>query len=273
MSNLYGLFGEKLGHSFSPIIHKLILEQLKIEGSYHLFELNKQDINIAISGLKVLKAKGVNVTIPYKKEVMKYLDEISTESKKIGAVNTIVFKDNKATGYNTDYFGIGNTLKKNNIDIEGKDVVVLGTGGAAITAVSYLIDNKVKEVTVVTRDKRRVDVEDIKDRVTLITYEELRAYGKCSLLINCTPKGMYPNIDDCPLEDEVIEKFDAVFDLIFNPTETVLLKKARENGAKVMNGLYMLVSQAVKAEEIWNDVKIDHKDIDYIHDVIKNSIK
>ena len=126
----YGLLGEKLGHSLSPKINKIILERNNTEGSYKLFEIPKERIGDFVEAIKLLKVKGFNVTIPYKETILKYLDYISSEAEKIGAVNTVMLKDNKLYGYNTDYFGIDIMLKNKGIDIENKVAVILGSGGA-----------------------------------------------------------------------------------------------------------------------------------------------
>ena len=152
----YGLIGEKLGHSLSPVIHKRVFELLGIEGAYKLFPIPKEDIKYYGKSLKVLGIKGVNVTIPYKQEVMKELDFISDEASKIGAVNTILLKDNKLYGYNSDYFGFGMLLDNNNIKVKDNVVVVMGNGGAAKALLQYILDNNPKKLYLVTRNKDSV---------------------------------------------------------------------------------------------------------------------
>lgn len=263
---LFGLLGEKLGHSISPQIHSLIFQQLNIKGYYHLFEVKKENLKDAVLGFKALGLKGVNVTIPYKIEVMKYLDCISQEAEKIGAVNTIGFKDNKMIGYNTDYYGFGMMLDKFNVQLENKKVVILGTGGAANSVIQYVLDNNVKDIAIVTRDLSRVK-EDFK-KFNLINYNEINLLKEQDIIINCTPVGMYPNVESCPIDKKEISKFNTAVDLIYNPGETKFLSYGRECGLKTINGLYMLVGQAIKAEEIWNDISIDQHITDKIYEEI-----
>ncbi len=270
MTNLFGLIGEKLTHSFSPAIHSIIFNESNIDGHYQLFEIDKGDLEDAVSGLQALGAKGVNVTIPYKVDIMKYLDGISSEVEKIGAINTICFKDKKALGYNTDYFGFGIMLRKFNIDVENKKVVILGTGGAAKSVLQYLIDKKASEVTFVSRNVN-LGKEKFMD-YRIISYDEINKLEKQDIIINSTPCGMYPNVNNSPISEEDMEKFHVAVDLVYNPTETLFLKYAKEQGKKAVNGLYMLVGQAIKAEELWNDIDISSEAIDRIYDRIVESI-
>ncbi len=257
MVKIYGLLGEKLGHSHSPQIHELILKHIGLKGTYNLFEVKKEDLNLAISGLKALNAKGVNVTIPYKVEVMKALDYISEEASTIGAVNTIDFSQGILKGYNTDYHGFGETLKNFNVPVSGKKALILGTGGASKAVRQYLIDNGIREIIYASRTKEK-KIHGFR----VIEYREVKNINDVEILINCTPCGMYPDVMECPIEKEQVKKFSYVVDLIYNPEETLLLKYAREAGASAVNGLYMLVSQAVKAEEIWQKKHIS-SDVTY----------
>ncbi|MCT4564416.1 MAG: shikimate dehydrogenase [Maledivibacter sp.] len=268
MSGLFGLIGEKLKHSFSPAIHSIIFKELNMEGYYHLLEIEKGNLRDAVYRLKAVGAKGVNVTIPYKVDIMEYLDMVSDEGKKIGAVNTICFRENKAIGYNTDYFGFGIMLDKFDIHIKNKNAVILGTGGASKAVLQYLLDGDVMDVTFVTRDITK-GREKFKDH-RMISYNDIKALSHQDIIINCTPCGMYPKIEACPVSKEDISKFEAAVDLIYNPIETLFLKNASKQGIKAVNGLYMLVGQAVKAEELWNDIKIDDKVIEKIyHSILK----
>lgn len=263
MKGLYGLLGEKLGHSFSPQIHSLIFRELGIDGHYHLFEVDKRELKHVVLGLKALKIRGVNVTIPYKVDVMKYLDRISQEGKNIGAVNTICFEDGKAIGYNTDYYGFGMTLGKFNINPKGKEVVILGTGGVSRAVLQYLLDNDVKDITFVSRN-----IEEGKTgfkEFEIIEYEKIKELRDKDIVINCTPLGMYPKIEASPLTKEEVSKFKVIIDLIYNPQETLLLKYAKEHRIQGINGLYMLVGQAVKAQELWNSVKVDEEIVDKVY--------
>lgn len=269
--DLYGLIGGKLGHSFSPQIHEVILKKLDLKGLYNLFEVKEEDLENKIKELKALGAKGVNVTIPYKTKVMKHLDYISPEAQRIGAVNTIDFKNSLLSGYNTDYYGFGAALKNSDIDVEGKSAVILGTGGASKAVVQYLADNNIKEVIFVSRTPGKAASENTKDFKT-ISYDDMDRIIHKDIIINCTPCGMYPDIAKCPVSRDVLSKFSIAVDLIYNPLNTLFLKQAWELGLKTSNGLYMLVAQAVASQEIWQDTKIDKTTADEIYKAVKSQI-
>lgn len=260
MNNLYGLIGEKLSHSKSPEIHRLILNEMNIDGDYFLFEIKEKDLKKAIEGFKVLGFKGINVTIPHKIKIMELLDDISEEAINIGSINTIKFDNDKSIGINTDYFGFYELIKKNQIVVEGRRAVVLGTGGAAKTVIKCLKDLGAGEIVVVSRSKLEVEFEGAK----LITYEELNSLGG-NIIINCTPIGMSPNIENSPITKNIVMQYQTVIDLIYNPLETKLVKYAKELNIPAFNGLYMLVAQAVKAQEFWNGITLDINRIDEIY--------
>lgn len=258
MKKIYGLIGGRLGHSFSPQIHGEIFKKLQIEGEYRLFELKENELERALQSCKSQGIKGVNVTVPYKISIMKYLDSISDEAARIGAVNTIAFSSGVMTGYNTDYQGFGMSLARNGIGIAGRSAVILGTGGVSKSAGQYLKDNKAGSVIYVGR----------KPGAGAISYEEL-AGMKGDLIINCTPCGMYPDTDESPVTPDMMKGFHTAVDLIYNPEETLFLSQAAALGLKTVNGLYMLVSQAVAAQEIWNGIKLGEAQVDEIYSSVK----
>lgn len=259
----YGLVGEKLSHSLSPKIHKRVFELLNIEGAYKLFQIPKCKISCLGDSLKLLDIKGVNVTIPYKKDVMEQLDSISKEAEDIGAVNTILNKDGKLYGYNTDYFGFGKLLDVNGIETKDKIAVVLGNGGAAKAVITYLLDNGVRKLYLVSRNKDKDNKS--KEKVSLIDYEDLKDI-KGDILINTTPIGMYPNISESIVSKDIIDNYEALVDLIYNPRFTEFLKIGNELGKKTCDGLYMLVGQGIKSQEIWQDRVIS---LDIINEIYK----
>lgn len=262
--NIYGLLGEKLSHSVSPEIHHKIMRKINIEGSYSLYEVDKGDVSRAVDAFKLLGYKGVNVTIPYKVEVMRFLDEISEEASKIGSVNTIAFRDGKIIGFNTDYYGFGMLLKTKNVQVKDKKVILLGNGGAAKSVIQYLVDNGASEIIT---SNRKGDKEK-----GVLSFEEVKTIEGGYMVVNCTPVGMYPNIDDTIVKEDFLIRFKVAVDLIYNPIETKFLKLSRENGLITLDGLYMLVGQAVKAEEIWNNVKLKDEEVMEIHDYIRDNI-
>lgn len=255
MEKLFGLIGEKLGHTYSPIIHQKIMEELNIAGHYGLFQVKRERLKDVVSGLKALGYAGINVTIPYKTDIIESLDYMSPESEKIGAVNVVyIDKDGMAAGYNTDYHGFGMMLKNANIKTEGENAAILGTGGASKAVSQYLKDNGIKNLIFITRDVLAAKQKFPDDEV--ISYEQSEKVKNCSTIINTTPLGMYPNIQAAPVEEKYLSRFSQAVDLIYNPSETLFIKQAKEMGIKCTNGLYMLVAQAVKSQEIWNETKI-----------------
>lgn len=266
MSNLYGLIGENLGHSLSPQIHSLILEKLNLKGLYNLFEVKNGNLKEGIMGLKALGAKGVNVTIPYKVDIMECLDSISKKAEKIGAVNTIAFEENKLIGYNTDYYGFGESLKNSGVDVYNKNAVILGTGGASKAVLHYLLDNGIKDIVYVSRNPENTE-DHVKD-FNVISYENMDKLKNNDIVINCTPCGMYPKIEYSPINKSILSKFSSAIDLIYNPKETIFLKEARSFGAKTVNGMYMLVAQAVASQEIWQKTKISEETVKHIYETI-----
>lgn len=264
----YGLLGEKLGHSLSPQINKIILERNNTEGSYKLFEIPKERIGDFVEAIKLLKVKGFNVTIPYKETIIKYLDYISSEAEKIGAVNTVMLKDNKLYGYNTDYFGIDIMLKNKEIDVENKVAVILGSGGACKAVITYLLDNNIRKIYIVSRNPKNINLRN-DSKIEITDYNRLKSI-EGNLIINSTPVGMYPNIDCSVVDREIIKKFEVAIDLIYNPIQTKFLKLAHQEGKITVGGLHMLIGQAVKSQAIFNDKDIDNDLINYIYNNIKD---
>ncbi len=268
----YGLLGGKLGHSLSPQIHDLFFKFTGIEGDYTLLETQLEDLPARMEELRANYA-GSNVTIPHKLHVMPLLDSISREAKAIGAVNTIKFTPDGAEGHNTDYFGFGRMLEYNDIDVRAKRVAVLGTGGAARAVVKYLADKRVGKLYIVTRDVVHVDKDFLKlaPKCKFLDYAALPALTG-DVIVNCTPVGMYPKTDVAPITAEEVSNFDAAVDLIYNPKQTLFLKQAADFGMKTVNGLFMLVAQAVAAQEIWQDEKYDSDLIVKIMQELERSI-
>ncbi|MBC2456282.1 shikimate dehydrogenase [Clostridium beijerinckii] len=267
----YGLIGEKLSHSLSPKIHNTLFKDLKVEGAYKLFEVEKENLGKLIESIKLLKIKGVNVTIPYKQDVMEYLDFISDEAKKIGAVNTIYLKDNKLYGYNTDYYGFGTILNNNEIVIRDNVAMVLGNGGAAKAVITYLLDHGIKKIYLVSRKIKENSV-DKDERIEFKTYEEISEI-KGDILINTTPLGMYPKVYDTPVNEDIINNFNSLIDIIYNPRETRFLKIGKNSNKKVCGGIEMLVGQAIKAEEIWQGCQLDNELTQGLYSIFENEFK
>ena len=236
--NRYGLLGRKLSHSSSKIIHEYFFNKNGIEASYDLIEIEENELKEKIDLLRIGYYSGFNVTIPYKESVMKYLDLLSPAAMEINAVNTIYFKDGMVVGDNTDYLGFIDELSQFDIDVEGMDVYVLGSGGAS-KAICYALKLLHANPIVVSRDEGKG-----------ITYDMLHNLDNMSIVVNTTPVGMYPNVDGEILPKEVVDKIDICIDLICNPKMTKFLQYSK----KGYNGNYMLIYQALHAEILWGNV-------------------
>lgn len=257
--NSFALIGERLGHSYSKIIHERFFSLSGKDGlSYELIEIPRQSLESEFNRISK-EYRGINVTIPYKTEIMPYLSDVSSEAKRIGAVNTVSFEDDAAVGYNTDYYGFKHSLDTFGIGIKGKKVIILGTGGASKAALCVCKDLGASDITFVSTKPK----SDFNYRV--ISYSD-KIQG--DVLINCTPVGMYPNTDKSPL-DKLDISFEAVVDMIYNPSVTVLMNMALSNGAKAINGLMMLVSQAVYAQALWNGQEVNGDIIDKIFNELR----
>ena len=235
----YGCIGKKLTHSFSKEIHAKLADY-----EYELIELNEDKIE---AFFREKNFSAINVTIPYKQTVIPYLDSLSDVAKRIGAVNTIVNKNGKLHGYNTDYYGMKALVEKIGIDIKGKKVLVLGTGGTSKTARVLSEDMGASDVITVSRKKSE----------NYVTYEEaVNNHSDADVIINTTPSGMYPDCDSLPIDISAFEKIEGIVDAVYNPLRTNLVLNAETKGIKAEGGLYMLVMQAVVAVEKFLDTEI-----------------
>ncbi|MBR6510211.1 MAG: shikimate dehydrogenase [Clostridia bacterium] len=228
----YGLIGEKLGHSFSKTVHNKLADY-----EYELLEIKPQDLEEFI---RIKNFKAINVTIPYKELVIPYLDEIDDVAKKIGAVNTVVNRNGKLYGFNTDFFGLSGLIEYNGITLSSKKVLILGSGGTSKTAYAVAESLNAREICVVSR----------KGGNGFITYEEAyKNHKDAEIIINTTPCGMYPNNQSMAIDINCFNKLNAVIDVIYNPIKTALVIEAEKRGITAIGGLYMLISQAVFAAE------------------------
>lgn len=245
---MYGLLGEHLPHSFSPQIHLALGNH-----DYNLFEIAPENLE---AFMKEHNFKGINVTIPYKKAVIPYLDVISLEAQKIGAVNTVTVRDGKLYGDNTDYFGFVYMLEKSGISVKDKKSVVLGGGGASATVQAVLRDFGASEVIVV-------------DLNTENNYKNLYLHYDAQIIVNTTPVGMYPNNLKSLVNLDDFKNITGVLDVVYNPLKTKLILDAEARNIPCSAGLSMLVAQAKKAHEIFFDTKIDTSVCEKIENVLK----
>ena len=268
----YGLIGEKLEHSLSPAIHKKIGEMRNININYQLFEIEQKNIESALYRLADLGAGGINVTIPYKVDVLSYSDSVSPEAERIGSANTLSFHGKKISAYNTDYYGFTKSLEHYNAPVVDAKALILGDGGAARSVSLALMDSGAREVIIASRKKDSQCFLVGEHRFEIIPYDSLEINGPWDILVNATPVGMFPDDNDCPVDHKIIKNCSFVFDLIYNPLRTNLLKSADSLNVRNCNGLYMLVSQAAEAQRIWNGIKLTECEIDEICKEISTEI-
>ena len=243
-----GLLGRKLGHSYSPQIHSHLASY-----EYTLFEKEPEELE---AFLKNGGFTGLNVTIPYKKDVIPYLDELSPTAKRLGAVNTIVRReDGSLIGHNTDYFGFCSMVGRSGLTVAGKKVLVLGSGGASNTAVAAL-EEMGAQVVVISRSGEN-------------NYDNLHRHADAAVIVNTTPVGMYPKTGVSPISLERFQKLEGVLDVVYNPARTQLLLDAESRGLIAMNGLWMLVAQAKESAEWFAGMQIPDGKIAKIHGLLR----
>ena len=248
-----GLLGEKLGHSYSPQIHSMLADY-----EYKLFEKSPEELE---DFLKSGEFDGLNVTIPYKKSVMPYCAELSPTAAQIGSVNTIVRRsDGSLYGDNTDAFGFENLIVHNGIEVKGKKALVLGTGGASVTAQAVLKNLGTSEVVVISRKG-----ED--------NYENIAKHADAEIIANTTPVGMYPNNGKAAVDLTQFPKLSGVLDVVYNPARTALLLQAEKLCIPCAGGLYMLVSQAKRSCELFTGKSIPDSEIDRIERVLSHQMQ
>lgn len=277
-TKLLGIIGDPVEHSFSPKMHNFISEKIGNDFVYTGFHVKSEDVASAISGIKALGIKGINVTAPHKIAVMDYIDEISDDAKKLGAVNTIVNRDGKLYGYNTDSEGFYMALIHAGIDPKGAKILVLGAGGVVKPTLMRIIQAEPKSVTIVNRTKSKAVymAELLKDATGFDVKTEIEGFD-FDIVLNTTSAGMEPQEGALPIDqiDEIdsldfINENMAAVDMIYNPAETKFLRIARENGAKTLNGLDMLIYQGIIAYELFTDIKLPENMADIIRKEVFN---
>lgn len=239
-----GLLGEKLGHSYSPQIHAYFGEY-----TYELFERSPEQLS---AFLQAADFNGINVTIPYKKSVIPYCDHLSAEAEKLGSVNTVIRNsDGTLAGYNTDYFGFHYMLQKSKLDVRGKKVLVLGSGGAAVTVCAVMRELGALPVIISRSGKNN--------------YQNIHIHQDASVIVNATPVGMYPNTGISPVDIDPFSSLEGVLDIVYNPARTQLLLDAERKGLTALNGLWMLVAQAKQAAELFTNKQLSDTLIDSVY--------
>jgi shikimate dehydrogenase len=263
-TKIVGVFGHPIGHSLSPLMHNTAFALLGLDYIYLAFDVHPHHIEAALRGISALGIVGANVTIPHKETVIPFLDEVAGEASLVGAVNTIVNEGERLVGYNTDIFGFVESLKEFKQELQDTVFTVIGSGGAA-RAVVYSLTRffRPKVLYLINRDRGRAEMlrKYAKEK---LNYDNVRVFElysddapkkleESTLIVNATSVGMFPKINECVIDENVLHEDHIVYDLVYNPLETELIRRAAHNGARTMTGLDMLIYQGAKAFEMWTN--------------------
>lgn len=273
-TKLYGVIGDPIAHSLSPVFQNHFIEQKNIDAIYIPLKISTHTLDGSLELLKNNFA-GFNVTIPHKESIIPYLDEIDPLAMEYGAVNTVKVVDNKLIGYNTDGIGFTRSIENIDVDLKGKQVLLLGAGGAA-RVIALEIVKLGGRLTIANRNIHRG--QRIKDElkklynvsINVVSLDDVNR--PFNIIINSTSVGMYPNVDKLPIGPNILEDAELVYDVIYNPFETKLLKLGSKLGAKVMNGLPMLIYQGLKSSEIWTGELATRKEEEEIYRKLERKI-
>lgn len=269
-----GLIGKPIEHSFSPQMHNYISEIMGNNYVYSAWEV--ENVEDAIKGIRALGIKGINVTAPYKQVVMQYLDKIDFEAKLFDSVNTVVNNNGVLTGYSTDGEGFYKSLLRNNVSVKNNKILILGVGGVVSPVILRLIKENPLSITVLNRTKSKAEnlKRSVFEKSGFKISTEINE-PRFDLVINTTSAGMTPQLDKMPTDIfpelknfSFIDENTFVADMIYNPSQTLFLKKAKERGAKTMNGLGMLIYQGIVAYELFTNTKLP----DDIYDMIEKNV-
>jgi len=272
----YGIIGDPIEHSFSPVLQNTLASLLGENASYIPFKVDKANLETAVKGAYALGIQGLNVTVPHKKEVMKYIYKTDESAAAIGAVNTLKYTQNGYAGYNTDILGFEKSCEINGIDIKGRKVMLLGCGGAANAVAMFLCKKKASEITIINRTSEKA--ESLKKimlhngfcgAIKTAGYEQVKIFSP-DILINATSVGMGNGCLQSPLDGFVKPEFfnnvNSCIDVIYIPWETKLLNMAKNHGCKTVNGFDMLVYQGIASFEIWHDIFVKNETAKEIRD-------
>lgn len=277
-----GLIGCPVEHTLSPLIHNTLSERMGLNLVYVPFYVERENVEAAIKGAYALSLGGLNVTVPHKSAVIPYLKEIDPLAEKIGAVNTLVPAEGGYKGYNTDMTGLKKAMESDGIDMEGREVILLGAGGASRAVAFMLVYHGAEHVYILNRslDKAVKVADEVNgvmgcQRVTAMSLEEYgELSGKKYLCIQGTSVGLYPDCEKAVIEDEAFyELVEVAVDLIYKPAKTRFMSLCERAGAKSCNGLKMLLYQGIIAYELWNDVKVPDDLVGEIYEMMKEETK
>ncbi|NMD70627.1 shikimate dehydrogenase [Bacillus sp. DNRA2] len=259
MKKLFGVIGDPIAHSMSPLMHNDLFQLYQLDAHYFPFHVKKEKLAEAINGLKVLGVSGFNVTVPHKVEIMSLLDEIDPLAKAIGAVNTVVNVEGKLIGYNTDGNGYVRALTHYVSDLEDKRVLMIGAGGAARALFFSLAKAGVRRMDLANRtvEKAQALINECPYEIEASALEMNEAelsLEEYDIIIQTTSIGMSPKVNEVPLSPERLKAGAFVSDIIYNPLETRILTEAKQRGAQIQNGLDMFVYQGALAFELWTGI-------------------
>ncbi|MHA2048559.1 MAG: shikimate dehydrogenase [Promethearchaeota archaeon] len=272
-TKIFCVIGYPIEHSMSPIMWNPALKELGLDFIYVAFNIRPEDLEKAINGMRAIGIKGMNVTVPHKQNVMKYIDEIDPIAQKIGAVNTIKNDGGILKAKNTDAEGAKKSLLEKGCKVEGKNVLILGSGGVA-RSITYILAEDANKIIVtdLVEDKALLIAREIKELMGISIVGKVsseknlkEAIKNSDILINATPIGMSPNIETTPISMDLLHQDLFVFDVVYNPLTTRLLREAAEVGCKTLGGLDMLINQGMLAFEWWTNKKPNK-------DLMKNKI-
>lgn len=239
------VIGYPLEHTLSPVLHGAIYKQLSVSAEMQV--LSNEDVGVLIKNILQTPLTLTAVTMPHKQTIIKYLDEVDQDVKKLGAVNTVINRDGKLYGYNTDIVGVAKALES--VELRDTGVLILGAGGAARSA-AYAVDQAGANLFCINRTKEGAEQIMNEFNGTAITEDEIDQQ-QITVIINCTPVGMYPEIGQTPLEKQNLKPDYVVFDMVYNPMQTRLLKEAQEVGARTISGIEMFIAQGVEQVRLW----------------------
>lgn len=258
MKKIFGVLGDPVAHSLSPVMHNAAFEELGMDAIYLAFRVTKDDLGDAIRGAKSLGIAGLNITIPLKEHALRFVEVADELTKQIGAINTIDFSHGRSVGYNTDGIGSLRVLKETVGEIKGKRVLILGAGGAA-KAIAFYLDAEGAKVTVANRTKERALqlVARLRTAEAIGLDAQLKdRIADADVLINATSVGMHPHENETLVHAELMHPDLVVFDIVYNPMETRLLREAKRAGVtRIINGVKMLVYQGAASFKIWTNVE------------------
>lgn len=263
MTKTFAVIGDPIDHSLSPNIHNAAFRKLDLDCTYIAYRIPKGELEEGLESLKKIKISGFNVTIPHKIEIMKYLNKVDEDCSLIGASNTVSNNDGELKGYNTDMDGFLEPIKRKNIAIKDTNVLLFGAGGAARAIVAGFAKEKVKSITIVNRTKQNaMSLAQFAHKIGLdanaTSLDELgNSVSDYKFIINATSIGL--KNEKTPLPTETLDKDSIVYDIVYMPMNTDLIKKAKQRGATVIYGYEMLLGQATRSFEIWHDVKAPYE--------------